>query len=1032
MIAGSHVRTTSKVRRPFRSRSAVVLCSTVVLLTATTVDTFASVSTDGYFFNAGDTVPIRGDGMAAGESVRVDVVNPGGTLAQEHFVAADAGGNFADTYTLPADAADGIYGVLAVGQQSHQIFRTTFDPSVQADCLQFTSGGADPTHTAVTPTATSVATGIQVSWYDSCTDEDNFVVQRRATSSDPWSTIPGAITSGVHHSTETLLYLDKSTACGGNTYQYQVVATRSDPKYTSFSNPSLPATTTACSSPTPTGGPATTTISTTPYSDSADTVTTPFGLGSTVHDSATLTASDGSTPQGTVSFDFYVGSTCADQAGTEVPGMSESPSVPTTGTIDSANVTAPLHAGSYYYLVSFASADKTMWSNAGPECEDVTVNKADPVLTTEVHVGATDDPDHGPTIVSTTSEPLGTTVHDSAQVNPATDATGFTPDGTVSFTFFGSNTEGNSNTGDCTDPQAHAAGGPTLPDANGLVDPSTLEGPLHRGGFAFVATFTPSADDTDYNTVDSPCEPFTIAPATPTVSTAVHLGANDSNGTSVVTSSLPLGSTVHDSATVSPTVSGFPATGTVAFTFFGSNTNPNQNTGDCTDTTHNSAGSGGVGDGSESLDPSMPEAGLHHGGYAFQATFTPTDTKGGDYTAATSACEPFSVDMAATSTTTTLATDSNGTLSGNFAIAGSVIHDTAQTTSTNTSFSVGDNNPTTSFAFYKNATCTGTASSTSPPEPVDGNGKATEETTHKLDVGSYCWNATYTGNGDYAASTAPNEPLTVLPHGTVTDSSLCTFDTDGNAKNGRQFDLVYTPDTTGSGYKLNASNPGQFYYNVFSLGNAARSVTITIPGPFVTQGAVPVHVYSGVSLSSTGPLCFTPGTDITSGSSVQGAPYTTTSGGQITVNVPATPDGFAYINVHLDYGFKGADPCTATATGGATCGTQTIAQGTAYPFSSSEDSTGDTVYNNNVFKKDPGIGGLVTHKTDSNPVSGSPVSIYDSSNHLLTTATTDSDGWFMWSYKYTGKAASFVVKNGTQSQTVTLKANGFLVVAFSV
>jgi hypothetical protein len=53
-------------------------------------------------------------------------------------------------------------------------------------------------------------------------------------------------------------------------------------------------------------------------------------------------------------------------------------------------------------------------------------------------------------------------------------------------------------------------------------------------------------------------------------------------------------------------------------------------------------------------------------------------------------------------------------------------------------------------------------------------------------------------------------------------------------------------------------------------------------------------------------------------------------------------------------------------------------------------------------------------------------------NTLLGTVYTDADGWYMFNYKYTGKATSFTVKVPSlgAEQTVTLKSNGFLVVSF--
>lgn len=74
------------------------------------------------------------------------------------------------------------------------------------------------------------------------------------------------------------------------------------------------------------------------------------------------------------------------------------------------------------------------------------------------------------------------------------------------------------------------------------------------------------------------------------------------------------------------------------------------------------------------------------------------------------------------------------------------------------------------------------------------------------------------------------------------------------------------------------------------------------------------------------------------------------------------------------------------------------------------------------------------------PVKNAKVQIFLGTSKTATaTVYTDEDGWYMWQYKWTGKAASFVVKmipplpykQTTQSQTVTLKANGYLVINFT-
>ncbi len=52
----------------------------------------------------------------------------------------------------------------------------------------------------------------------------------------------------------------------------------------------------------------------------------------------------------------------------------------------------------------------------------------------------------------------------------------------------------------------------------------------------------------------------------------------------------------------------------------------------------------------------------------------------------------------------------------------------------------------------------------------------------------------------------------------------------------------------------------------------------------------------------------------------------------------------------------------------------------------------------------------------------------------LGTAYVDENGWYLWNYKYTGKATTFTVKLPAygQSKSVTLKSNGFVIANFTV
>lgn len=117
--------TPKQIRR--RGRFALI---TTVLVGALVVAAVAlgGVSADPYYATAGTTVQITGDGMNGNENVSVDVAFPDGSRAQHHVVAADDSGNFADSYTVGDSDPSGIYTVTATGQDSGNVFSTTFDP----------------------------------------------------------------------------------------------------------------------------------------------------------------------------------------------------------------------------------------------------------------------------------------------------------------------------------------------------------------------------------------------------------------------------------------------------------------------------------------------------------------------------------------------------------------------------------------------------------------------------------------------------------------------------------------------------------------------------------------------------------------------------------------------------------------------------------------------------------------------------------------------------------------------------------------
>jgi hypothetical protein len=274
--------------------------------------------------------------------------------------------------------------------------------------------------------------------------------------------------------------------------------------------------------------------------------------------------------------------------------------------------------------------------------------------------------------------------------------------------------------------------------------------------------------------------------------------------------------------------------------------------------------------------------------------------------------------------------------------------------------------------------------------------------------------------------------VTVLPPSAATNSSLCYYDFD-EAVDGQQFKLIFTPDMQiWPASKLPASNPGQFFYNVFYVGDGPASFAISIPEPFEFQGANPVHVYTGVSvIEENGFKCFEPDPE----SEIYAGDFSGLSG-------LSNFDGFLYVAVHLDYGLKGTTGYLPNFDNDALDATDEtkvlIYNFTDYTFEVGGSQTdSQTIQNVNDFKKIPGFGGLVTQtlttllSTEDVPIEGQVVEIFLDGT-LLGTATTDKDGWFMFEYKHTGKPAEFVVRLGDMEVTGTLKANKFVEANFEV
>ena len=173
------------------------------------------------------------------------------------------------------------------------------------------------------------------------------------------------------------------------------------------------------------------------------------------------------------------------------------------------------------------------------------MNKAQLTIVTEIH-----DAGHN-AVGDAVHVPLGSVVHDTATVTGA--VAGFDPTGAISFTLNGG-AVANAN-----------------PAEAGFSASTVDSAPLGAGSYQYNASV---AGDDNYIGDDSPDEPLTVDKAQLTIVTEIHDAGHNAVGDAV---HVPLGSVVHDTATVTGAVAGFDPTGAISFTLNGgavANANP--------------------------------------------------------------------------------------------------------------------------------------------------------------------------------------------------------------------------------------------------------------------------------------------------------------------------------------------------------------------------------------------------------------------------------------------------------------------------
>jgi uncharacterized repeat protein (TIGR01451 family) len=362
----------------------------------------------------------------------------------------------------------------------------------------------------------------------------------------------------------------------------------------------------------------------------------------------------------------------------------------------------PLAAGSYSFQATY-SGDSNYAGSTGP-CESFTVGQGTSTTATVVFDAGSNSPWSG-------TETTGASAYDTSSVTPSFGA--IAPTGTISYSFF--------TTGDCSEHSSSAGGG-----SIGTI--SATEGPLGAGTYSFQATYS---GDNNYTGSTGPCEQFTVSKGTSNVATTVFDAATNAAWSGTETT----GASAYDTSSVTFSTTNVAATGTVSYSFF--------NTINCSG---NATAAGTVGLGSNS----STEGPLAAGNYSFQATYSGD----GNFNGKTGSCEPLTVNQGTSRTATAVFDAATNAAWSGTELPGSSAYDTSTVTASSPAIAPSG---TISYTFFSNPTCS-TPGSAAGTDLALGTHSSTEG---PLAEGGYSFEATYSGDTNYAGSTGPCETFGV-------------------------------------------------------------------------------------------------------------------------------------------------------------------------------------------------------------------------------------------------------------------------------
>ena len=265
--------------------------------------------------------------------------------------------------------------------------------------------------------------------------------------------------------------------------------------------------------------------------------------------------------------------------------------------------------------------------------------------------------------------------------------------------------------------------------------------------YAYKATYS---GDGNYHGTTSACEPLSVMQGSSSLSTQVY----DATTNQAITGPVSLNGSVYDTATLTH-ASGPTPTGTVTYTFY--------RAGNCTTGTVVATQVVKVGaDGSVPNSATTAPLSAATSPYTYEAMYSGD----GNYVGATSACEPFSVAQGSSSLTTQVFdAATNKAVSGPLAL-GATVYDTATLTHATGPTPTG----TVTYTFYQKGNCTtGTVVGTQVVKVGTDASVPNSATSTPLTAATspYAYEASYSGDANYAKATSACEPLSVAaqhPH----------------------------------------------------------------------------------------------------------------------------------------------------------------------------------------------------------------------------------------------------------------------------